>query len=44
MSNGRISPVRGRRKMILGAHDALSVPFVIHMPDLFFDTLEGGDL
>jgi FkbM family methyltransferase len=41
LSNGEISLMRGRRKVILSARDAMSVPFVVHMWDLFFDTLEG---
>jgi FkbM family methyltransferase len=41
VSDGRISLVRGRREVILGARDVISVPFVVHEWDKFFDTLEG---
>lgn len=41
VSGGRISLVRGGREVILGARDVISVPFVVHEWDAFFDTLEG---
>jgi len=44
VSDGRISLVRGRRKMILGLRDVISVPFAIHEWDQFFDTIEGKEI
>jgi FkbM family methyltransferase len=41
VSDGRISLLHGRRKIILGARDVISVPFAIHEWDQFFDTIEG---
>src|ERR1035437_9276462 len=41
VADGRISLLRGDRKMILGLRDVISVPFAIHEWDQFFDTLEG---
>lgn len=43
VADGRISLVRGRRKLILGARDIISVPFAVHEWDRFFDTLEGAE-
>jgi len=41
LSGDTISLLRGRRKMILGMRDAISVPFAVHEWDQFFETLEG---
>jgi len=41
VSDGRISLTRGQREMVLGRRDVISVPFVVHEWDQFFDTLEG---
>jgi FkbM family methyltransferase len=41
VSNGRISLLRGRRKIVLGERDVISVPFAVHEWDRYFDTLEG---
>jgi FkbM family methyltransferase len=43
VADGHIALVRGQRKMILGARDAISVPFAVHEWDQFFDTLEGRE-
>lgn len=40
-SDGRIALTRGKREVILGARDVISVPFVVHEWDKFFDTLDG---
>jgi FkbM family methyltransferase len=41
MSDGRIWLVRGPRRIILGARDVISVPFVVHEWNQFFETIEG---
>jgi FkbM family methyltransferase len=41
MTEERISLTHRKRRMILGKRDMISVPFVIHQWDLFFNTLEG---
>jgi FkbM family methyltransferase len=41
VSDGRISLTRGQRRIILGMRDVISVPFVVHEWDQFFDTIEG---
>ncbi|MGD0797210.1 MAG: FkbM family methyltransferase [Acidobacteriaceae bacterium] len=41
VSDGRISLSRGRRKIVLGVRDVISVPFAVHEWDRYFDTLEG---
>jgi FkbM family methyltransferase len=38
---GRISLLRGRRAIVLGARDVIGVPFAVHEWDKYFDTLEG---
>jgi len=42
VSNDRISLTRGPRKVVLGLRDVISVPFVVHEWEQFFDTLEGS--
>ncbi len=41
VKDGRIMLARGRRTMVLGLRNAISVPFAVHQWNLFFDTLEG---
>ena len=41
VTDGRITLARGRRTMVLGLRDAISVPFAVHEWEQFFDTLEG---
>jgi FkbM family methyltransferase len=41
VEDGRISLTRGRRRIVLGARDAISVPFAVHEWGRFFETLEG---
>ncbi len=41
VADGRISLSRGRRRIVLGARDVISVPFAVHEWDRYFDTLEG---
>jgi FkbM family methyltransferase len=43
VADGRIALRRGNREVILGARDVISVPFVVHDWDKFFDTLEGRE-
>ena len=40
VSNGKISLVRGRQKMILNAQHSIFVPFAVHTWNTFFDDLE----
>lgn len=41
VADGRISLTRGKRKIVLGTRDVISVPFAVHEWDQFFETLEG---
>jgi FkbM family methyltransferase len=41
VADGRISLTRGRRRIVLGIRDVISVPFAVHDWGHFFDTLEG---
>jgi FkbM family methyltransferase len=41
VSDGVISLTRGRRRIVLGMRDVISVPFVVHEWHHFFETLEG---
>jgi FkbM family methyltransferase len=41
VADGVISLTRGRRRIVLGKRDVISVPFAVHEWDRFFDTLVG---
>jgi FkbM family methyltransferase len=43
VSEGVISLTRGQRRIVLGKRDVISVPFVVHEWDRFFETLEGDE-